>query len=389
MIDAHLELAREMLPAALDWHRDGPPACRSRATSWPRELGIEPGPELGELLAELGRRVFAGEVSDRDEAVARPRALDDAASDRLRARWPMPTASSAGSSPARCRARSSTPTSTPSRSWTSTRRPGATRWSSRATHSADLIEISDEDLERHDTSPRAGWPRGWRRRSSRTASTSSTACRPAAWQTVFHFHVHVIPRYEDDPLKLPWIPRGADADEIAADRRRDPRARADERAVDPLRARRRRRVDRALEPAAQPVHRRRVRRARWTCVAEVEDSDARAAGLARRGRHLHRRRRRQRLPADRRRRRRRGERASPAADRRRAPARGARDPDARALPRALPHRRAGGRARLRHDLGRRVGEVRARRGGRRADARRRRHAADGRARRARRGRASS
>jgi hypothetical protein len=26
----------------------------------------------------------------------------------------------------------------------------------------------------------------------------------------------VIPRYEDDPLKLPWIPRGADQDAIAA-----------------------------------------------------------------------------------------------------------------------------------------------------------------------------
>ena len=42
------------------------------------------------------------------------------------------------------------------------------------------------------------------------------ACGPAAWQTVFHFHVHVIPRYDDDPLKLPWIPRGGDADAIAA-----------------------------------------------------------------------------------------------------------------------------------------------------------------------------
>jgi histidine triad (HIT) family protein len=27
--------------------------------------------------------------------------------------------------------------------------------------------------------------------------------------------VHVIPRYEDDPLKLPWIPRAAEPDEIA------------------------------------------------------------------------------------------------------------------------------------------------------------------------------
>jgi histidine triad (HIT) family protein len=38
----------------------------------------------------------------------------------------------------------------------------------------------------------------------------------AAWQTVFHFHMHVIPRYADDPLRLPWIPSPGDTDEIAA-----------------------------------------------------------------------------------------------------------------------------------------------------------------------------
>ena len=38
----------------------------------------------------------------------------------------------------------------------------------------------------------------------------------AAWQTVFHLHVHVIPRYEDDPLRLPWVPQPGDANEIAA-----------------------------------------------------------------------------------------------------------------------------------------------------------------------------
>jgi len=38
----------------------------------------------------------------------------------------------------------------------------------------------------------------------------------AAWQTVFHFHMHVIPRYADDPLKLPWVPAAGDMDEIAA-----------------------------------------------------------------------------------------------------------------------------------------------------------------------------
>lgn len=42
------------------------------------------------------------------------------------------------------------------------------------------------------------------------------SCRPAAWQTVFHFHVHVIPRYDGDPLRLPWIPSPGDGDEIAA-----------------------------------------------------------------------------------------------------------------------------------------------------------------------------
>jgi histidine triad (HIT) family protein len=41
------------------------------------------------------------------------------------------------------------------------------------------------------------------------------SCRPAAWQTVFHYHVHVIPRYDDDPLKLPWTPGPGDADAIA------------------------------------------------------------------------------------------------------------------------------------------------------------------------------
>ena len=38
----------------------------------------------------------------------------------------------------------------------------------------------------------------------------------AAWQTVFHFHIHVIPRYAGDPLVLPWVPAPGDAAEIAA-----------------------------------------------------------------------------------------------------------------------------------------------------------------------------
>jgi histidine triad (HIT) family protein len=42
------------------------------------------------------------------------------------------------------------------------------------------------------------------------------SCRPQAWQTVFHLHVHVIPRYSGDPLQLPWVPAAGDATEIAA-----------------------------------------------------------------------------------------------------------------------------------------------------------------------------
>jgi histidine triad (HIT) family protein len=42
------------------------------------------------------------------------------------------------------------------------------------------------------------------------------SCGSAAWQTVFHLHVHVIPRYAGDPLRLPWIPGPGDPAEIAA-----------------------------------------------------------------------------------------------------------------------------------------------------------------------------
>jgi histidine triad (HIT) family protein len=37
---------------------------------------------------------------------------------------------------------------------------------------------------------------------------------PAAWQTVFHLHFHVIPRYEDDPLQLPGKPMEVEQDEL-------------------------------------------------------------------------------------------------------------------------------------------------------------------------------
>ncbi len=69
MIEAHLGLAREMLSAALDWRRAGPPAPLLRGDEMATKLGIAEGPEVGELLAELEAAQYAGEVSTSDEAL--------------------------------------------------------------------------------------------------------------------------------------------------------------------------------------------------------------------------------------------------------------------------------------------------------------------------------
>jgi poly(A) polymerase len=74
-IEAHLRLAREMLAAALDWRREGPPEPLLRGDELAAELGIAEGPELGELLAELEAAQYAGEVSTREEALERARAV--------------------------------------------------------------------------------------------------------------------------------------------------------------------------------------------------------------------------------------------------------------------------------------------------------------------------
>lgn len=68
-IEAHLSLVRQMLAAALDWHRQGPPEPLLRGDELAAELGIAPGPELGDLLAELEAAQYAGEVADRQAAI--------------------------------------------------------------------------------------------------------------------------------------------------------------------------------------------------------------------------------------------------------------------------------------------------------------------------------
>ena len=67
-IAAHLEVARELLAAER-------PSPLVRGDDLIRELGVQPGPRIGELLAQLEEDQFAGEVTTREEALDRARTL--------------------------------------------------------------------------------------------------------------------------------------------------------------------------------------------------------------------------------------------------------------------------------------------------------------------------
>jgi histidine triad (HIT) family protein len=69
-------------------------------------------------------------------------------------------------------------------------------------HAENLFEIEDDELEHVAVAAKR----------VATAMRDGLACDgvnllqsngAAAWQTIFHLHLHVIPRYEDDPLELP------------------------------------------------------------------------------------------------------------------------------------------------------------------------------------------
>jgi histidine triad (HIT) family protein len=82
-------------------------------------------------------------------------------------------------------------------------------------HTADLLSVDPQDL----TAVALACKRLAARAKERLAADGVNlvnSCGAAAWQTVFHFHVHVIPRYEGDPLRLPWVPAPGDPQEIAA-----------------------------------------------------------------------------------------------------------------------------------------------------------------------------
>jgi len=75
-IAKHVALARQMLGDALDWRAGRTrPTPLLRGDELARELGIAPGPVVGELLDELAAARFAGEIGDRQEALAAARTL--------------------------------------------------------------------------------------------------------------------------------------------------------------------------------------------------------------------------------------------------------------------------------------------------------------------------
>ena len=82
-------------------------------------------------------------------------------------------------------------------------------------HAANLHEIDPQDLAAVAVAAQGIAARQRERLGAAGVNLLNSNGR-AAWQTVFHFHVHVIPRYEDDPLRLPWVPAQGDMDDIAA-----------------------------------------------------------------------------------------------------------------------------------------------------------------------------
>lgn len=73
MVARHMELARQMVGHGLDWDAAGPPGQFLPGNELAAAIGIEPGPELGEVMKELAAARYAGEINDANEAVEHAR----------------------------------------------------------------------------------------------------------------------------------------------------------------------------------------------------------------------------------------------------------------------------------------------------------------------------
>ncbi len=83
-------------------------------------------------------------------------------------------------------------------------------------HAADLGEIGEDDLAAVAAVARQIALRQKERLGAEGANLLNSF-GSAAWQTVFHFHMHVIPRYQGDGMQLPARPgSGGGEEEIKA-----------------------------------------------------------------------------------------------------------------------------------------------------------------------------
>jgi hypothetical protein len=63
-------LADSLLGDALRWRSEGPPQPLWRGDELARELDIQPGPRIGELLEALSEAQYAGALATRAQALA-------------------------------------------------------------------------------------------------------------------------------------------------------------------------------------------------------------------------------------------------------------------------------------------------------------------------------
>ena len=80
-------------------------------------------------------------------------------------------------------------------------------------HADDIVAADPEDVAACSKVAQMLADRALERLNADGASVMSL-CRPAAGQTVFHLHFHVVPRYVGDGLLLPWVPTPGDMAEI-------------------------------------------------------------------------------------------------------------------------------------------------------------------------------
>jgi histidine triad (HIT) family protein len=87
-------------------------------------------------------------------------------------------------------------------------------------HARDLHDVTPEDLAACSLTAQRIAGRAVQHLGADGVNLLNSAGE-AAWQTVFHFHIHVVPRFRDNPdrdslRQLPWTPTPGDPARIAA-----------------------------------------------------------------------------------------------------------------------------------------------------------------------------